>query len=271
LKKHDLWLIREVTKSDIKVENRFTGVTFKIPLSSVTPNIRRYAGLKCMDISNCSDYVIAKPFDDLKLLLQNSEIKEEERQNALSNVKKGEWEEIVERNSGRVAMIYRVNITAPMTHNVAFYSKQKFFFGGSFWRVDIKDESQAKLLTVWLNSTLNLFQFLVERKETEGGWLWFDDYVLKEFLMPNLKSLSDGDKNTITALFQKHGKAPLPSILSQLQSRNPARKEIDKVFLKILGMPESQTDDFVERLYETLTVEFVKLQEVMGVGRQLEE
>jgi hypothetical protein len=207
----------------------------------------------------------------LKLLLQNSEIKEEERQNALSNLKKGFWEEIVERNSGRVAMIYRVNITAPMTHNVAFYSKQKLFFGGSFWRVDIKDDSQAKLLTVWLNSTLNLFQLLVERKETEGGWLWFDDYVLKEFLMPNLKSLSDNDKNTIIALLQKHGKTPLPSILLQLQNKHPIRKEVDKVFLRILGMPESQIDDFVKRLYETLTVEFVKLKEVMGSGREPKE
>jgi hypothetical protein len=271
LKKHDFWVIKAKTTSDITVENRFSGVTFKIPLSSVTSNIRRYAGLKCMDISACSDYVITKPFDGLKLLLQNSEIREEERQNALSNVRKGVWEEIVERNSGKVAMIYRANITAPMTHNVAFYSEQKLFFGGSFWRVDVDDDVQAKLLTVWLNSTLNLFQFLVERKETEGGWLWFDDYVLKEFLMPDLKNLSDSDKNGIITLLQKHGKTPLPSILSQLQTKHPIRKEIDETFMKILGMPESQIESFLERLYGTLAFEFVKLQEVMGGGRESEE
>jgi hypothetical protein len=61
------------------------------------------------------------------------------------------------------------------------------------------------------------------------------------------------------------------ALLSQLQNKHPIRKEIDKTFMRILGMPESQIESFLERLYDTLAFEFVKLQEVMGSGHESEE
>ena len=84
-------------------------------------------------------------------------------------MRSGEWKEFADNHSSTLALIYRARITGDSIHTLAFYSAQKMFFGGSFWMIEIKDDVQAKLLTLWLNSAFNLFQLFIERKETEGS------------------------------------------------------------------------------------------------------
>jgi len=46
---------------------------------------------------------------------------------------------------------------------------------------------------------------------------------------------------------------------------------VDATFLRILGMPEFQIDNFIDRLYRILVTELEKLQAVMGSGQKPEE
>jgi len=271
LKKHDFWFVKEKTKRKLVVENRFSHVTFSIPIESVAPNIRRYAGLREFDISAETDYIVLKPFDELKQFLQASDIEVDERKEAAKLVKNGEWEKFVNSHSSKLALIYRARITGVSTHNLAFYSDEKMFFGGSFWMVEVDDEAQAKLLSLWLNSTLSLFQLFIERKETEGGWIWIDDYVMREFAMLDFSKLSKQEIATLLAVFGKFGKTPVLSLLEQLEAGNGVRREVDRVLLRLLQMPEEKIDGFLDRFYSILAEEFGKLKEFMAEGRPIEE
>lgn len=271
LKKHDFWFVKEKTKRKLVVENRFSHVTFGIPIKCIAPNIRRYAGLEHFDISNETDYVITKPFNGLQHFLKASDIEMDERKEAAKLVKNGEWEQFVENHSSNLALFYRTDITGVGTHNLAFYSDKEMFFGGSLWNVEIKDDIQNKLLCLWFNSTLNLFQVLIERKETRGGWIWLDGYVLREFTIPDFTKLSRQEGDELLETFDKYGKISMPNLLEQLQTKNNVRKEIDRIFLQLLGMPKEEIDDFLDVLYVVLTREIRTLKEVMAEGRPLEE
>jgi type I restriction-modification system DNA methylase subunit len=271
LKKHDFWYVKERTKRRLKVENRFSHLTFDIPLACLSPNIRRYAGLKSFNITDETDYVVVKPFDELNEFLKASDIETAERREALRKIKNGEWKTFVEDHSSKLALFYRADITGVGTHNLAFYSDSEMFSGGSLWTVELKDDTQNKLLCLWFNSTLNLFQVLTERKETRGGWIWLDDYVLREFSMPNLTKLSKEEESTLLQTFSLYGKTEMPSLLEQLETKSITRREIDREFLLLFGMPDAQVDTFLDRLYSILTQEIAVLKEVMTEGREPEE
>lgn len=264
LKKHDFWFVKEKTKSKLEAENRFSHVVLTVPIDSIAPNIRRYTGLRCFDISGETDYVVKKSFSDVNNLLKASEIKPEQREEAFNLLKTGKWKQFVEDHSSHVALIYRARITGAGIHNLAFYSDEKMFFGGSFWMIDIHDNVQAKMLTLYLNSTLYLFELLVERKETEGGWIWIDSYLMQEFPILDLSKLSEHETEMLLLLFDKFGKISVPSLLEQIEGRNSVRVEIDKAFLRLLDMPEQDIGSFLERLYSVLDREFYELKNVLS-------
>ena len=53
-----------------------------------------------------------------------------------------------------------------------------------------------------------------------------------------------------------------PSILEQLEQKNSIRKEIDKLFLKILGY-KGDYDKLLNTLYEDLSCEIISLKQIM--------
>ncbi len=266
LKKHDFWFVEQKNKNKVWVKNRFSHLTFEIPENCLAPNIRRYAGLLNFDISDATDYTLIKPFDKLDEFLNASDIKEEERKQALKNIRNGQWEQFVKEHSSNLALFYRMDITGTGTHNLSFFSDKKMFFGGSLWNIELKDITQNKLLCLWFNSTLNLFQVLIERKETRGGWIWLDNYVLTEFAMPDLTALPKNECEKLLNIFESLGETDMPSILTQLQEKNLNRMRIDKAFLHILGMPEKETAAFLNELYNVITQEISMLREVMAEG-----
>jgi type I restriction-modification system DNA methylase subunit len=271
LKKHDFWYVKQKTRQGLLVENRFSHLVFDIPRNCFAPNIRRYAGLEHFDITGKTDYVIIKPFGKFKEFLNASDIKIDERKQALKNVQNGRWEEFVREHSSKLALFYRVDITGPGTRNLAFYSEKKMFLGGSLWEIKVNDVIQNRLLCLWFNSTLFLFQVLTERKETRGGWIWLDNYVLGEFMMPNFSRLSKNEVEILLKAFDNYGGTSMPSLLKQLRENHPARNEIDRAFLQLLGMNVKEIDPFLSELYRVIAREINTLREVMAEGRPQQE
>jgi len=271
LKKHDFWFVKQKTGQELSVENRFSHLVFEVPKNCVAPNIRRYAGLEHFEISGETDYVVIKPFSKFEEFLNAGNITNEERKQALKNVQSGRWEEFARDHSSKLALFYRVDITGSGTHNLAFYSKKEMFFGGSLWEVKVNDDTQSRLLCLWFNSTLFLFQVLTERKETRGGWLWLDNYVLNEFMMPDFSRLPKKELEILLNVFDDHGKTSMPNLLRQLQEKHPAKNEIDRAFLELLGMNVKEIGPFLSELYDIVAREISTLREVMAEGRTQQE
>jgi hypothetical protein len=145
------------------------------------------------------------------------------------------------------------------------------FLGGSLWEIKVNDVIQNRLLCLWFNSTLFLFQVLTERKETRGGWIWLDNYVLGEFMMPNFSRLSKNEVEILLKAFDNYGGTSMPSLLKQLRENHPARNEIDRAFLQLLGMNVKEIDPFLSELYRVIAREINTLREVMAEGRPQQE
>jgi len=73
------------------------------------------------------------------------------------------------------------HIDAPGTYFFAYYTRIPRVFGSSFWNVTGINESEAKLLAIWLNSTINFVQLFIERVPT--GWFKVRGYTFDNLLL----------------------------------------------------------------------------------------
>ncbi|MDG6904203.1 MAG: SAM-dependent DNA methyltransferase [Nitrososphaerota archaeon] len=261
LKKHDVWFVKSKSHDQLTVENRFSHITFPIPRDSLAPSIRRYSGLSKFNITSRADFVIVKPFDNVQQFLEAGFITSKQKQKATRGLQSGNWKDFVSEHSSNIALIYRARITN--TSHLAFYSSTPIFMGGSFWMINIPNSRQAKLLCLWLNSSLNLFQWFVDRKETEGAWMWIDQYIMENFLLPDFLKISEKDAEKLSELFDDFGKQDFPTLLEQLRERNKMRMKIDSAFLALMGVEKDEIPQILIDLYSILSNELGKLGNVL--------
>ncbi len=258
LRKHDYWYITEKRANSIKIENRVSHITLDIPKKCIRPSIRRYTGLASFNISNQTDFVVSDKFEGIRDLLDKGFETAKKKKKALGLLAKGAWSSLIEDNSAYLALIYRARISN--ANHLAFFSSKPMFMGGSFWMLKMQNAKQSKILCLWLNSTLNLFQWFVNRKETEGAWMWVDDYVMGTFLMPDLSKLSNSETADLLKLFGDLGKKKFPSLLEQLKSNDPMRYSIDETFLNLLGVKKEEINQLLQRIYSVLAAELEQLE-----------
>jgi len=123
-------------------------------------------------------------------------------------------------------------------------------------------DDYAKILTLYLNSTINLIQVLIQRVETRGAFIELSEYILQDSLVLDPKSLSLEERIRLLNLFEKIRGIKWPSILDQFRNKHKARVEIDKEILKSLGY-EDNVDSLLSNLYDKLYNEIILLKEMM--------
>ena len=121
----------------------------------------------------------------------------------------------------------------------------------------------AKIFTLWLNSSLNLLQLLLLRRETRGAYLWFVAGDIKKFLVLDVEKLSEDEIGNLLQIFDKVRGVSFPCVLEQLRSRFWARVEIDRAILKVLGFNEQETNQIIDYLYPALAKEIEQLKTLM--------
>lgn len=255
IKKNDEWIIAEERGNYIIARNRFTEKEIKIPLNKVMRALRRVSLTDRIDITDSSDYVLIDSFKEEKDYFENS----------LSAVKPEKWEtwqKFVKNRMCHLAIVRRTDISARGTHALAFSSSNLIAPSGLAWAIKTEDES-AKILCLWFNSTLNVLQLLLERKETRGAFLQLDEYVLEELKAPDLTKLSDIKIEQLLNVFEKVKDVELPNILDQLNKKNQYRQIIDRAWLEILGY-EGDVDELLDGLYESLADEIELLKTLMA-------
>ncbi|MFQ6068843.1 MAG: N-6 DNA methylase, partial [Candidatus Bathyarchaeia archaeon] len=142
LKKIDMWLLKDVKKNEVIVEHKVLSKVFGIPLNVLRPAMRRFSGFNSFDISTEADYIIADIFPDAKDFLSLSFRKEVD----VSYLKK--WNEYVDRLLGNLLFANHVNVSAPNTSILAYYSSTPTLVPRSMWSIKVPDAS-AKIFTLW--------------------------------------------------------------------------------------------------------------------------
>jgi len=257
LKKIDMWLLKDMKNNEVTVEHKLLGKIFTIPLKVLRPAMRRFSGVGSFDVSTRADYIVADIFSDAKEFLSFSFGKDVDVSFLES------WKKYLDKLLGNLLFANHVNISAPKTSNLAYYSSVPTLVPRSMWSIKIPDIS-AKILTLWLNSTFNLLQILLQRRETEGAYIWFVASAIRKFRVPNLDKLPKEGISTLIKTFDKYRNEEFPSLLEQLRNRFAARVIIDKTLLKVLGFGEDEIDHILNYLYPALAKEIEQLKTLMA-------
>jgi hypothetical protein len=153
-------------------------------------------------------------------------------------------------------------LSAPGTCLIAFYS-DKPTVGIDLWSLRDVSKIDAKILSLWLNSTFNILQLLYMGVACEGPWMKLHGYMMDKLLVPDPKKLTKDERNQILEVFGKIKETEFPSIREQLETGFHVRKTIDLLWLKILGYKGS-SEELLEKLYASVLNELEIIGRLMG-------
>lgn len=244
-KKFDRYYAVKITKERILAKDRMLGEEVEIPVSSVGYGLRSSSCIKTIDVSNSEDFIILSEFRDANKVCPR-----------ITDKTLQGWKHKVEEKAANFLIARRFDLPASDLSALAFYSDNPIV-GVGMWSIKGLSNEEAKLQTLWFNSTPNLLQ--VYMLQTSHTWMKIDDYTLNEFNFLNTEKLSQTQRGELMNLFKEIGAAELPSILTQLEYKNSLRLRLDTAILKILGYDEAEATRTLNQLYPLLMEEIKKL------------
>ena len=258
MKQKDKWVLKESKDDCLIARDRYLGKEVKVPKGCFWYALRRPSGLESVDITEELDYVVVSRFNGdehffrRELLKKGGEISREVKS----------WRKYLKSRMTNLVISRRFNLSAPKTAAIAFCSDREFVPAKMFWSVKGLDTDAAKILALWFNSTFNIEQVLLKRAETEGAFMGLDEYVLEEFMVPDLDRLEKDELKSLLSVYDRVAKTRLPSILQQLKERSEVRRVIDEAFAKIFEM-----DIDLDKYYELVAKNIDALARIMKEGK----
>jgi tRNA1(Val) A37 N6-methylase TrmN6 len=219
LKSYDLWYAESETVNELFAKNRATLASVKIPKRMLALGLRRLSGISTLDVTNELDYVVIQNFDGIESFITEKQI--------LEHIPK--WRDYAKARLCHLAISGRYDISASGTNLVAFFSEKEFIPTQMFWAIKGLSLDDAKIITLWVNSTLGLIQLMKERKETRGPFIQLLAYALKKLQIINPLSLS----------------------------------EDEKAILKIFGYEENQIEQIIGSFYYEIKEEIERLKQIL--------
>lgn len=257
LKKTDVWVLKSATKKSIVAEHKvMEGRTITIPCRAIRPAVRRFSGLNVIDISDELDYLVAEDFSGVSDFISLGLGKK------ISASFFRRWKKYVDSLLGNLFLACHVDVSASGTSALAYYTSSPTLVQRNMWSIEVPNQT-ARILSLWLNSTIGLLQILLSRKETRGAYIRLDAGDIKKYIIPAMENLSKKEFDSLLQLFNEVRDVRLPSILEQLKGKHPTRIKIDKAILQILGFNEKETDQILNHLYLALADEIERLKTLM--------
>jgi type I restriction-modification system DNA methylase subunit len=280
----DLFVLDEEQDSHVVARHRHTGEEFTIPRDHVVPNLRRYSGRQATDLSGIPEYVILD--DEWEGGDRYISLTDEDRIHP-------KWSERVQKRRGHIALVRRVDLTAPGTHHLAYYSDEDRLYPDMMWVLPDANQKEAKLLTAWFDSTFGWLQSIFDRIETRGGWIEWHGYIVDKYRVPTLSSLEDDDglRELILERFDSVKDIEAPSLVRQLALNADRdhlsdealkeidtafeglsdvvgdgfepRRELDRAILSTTDMDEADQRAFLDKFYSDVLIEIVTLKLMM--------
>jgi len=258
-RKTDHWFLEKVKANSIIIRHRKIIHTLEVPLNCLTKALRRFSYVNTIDVTDNSDYLIQKWFDEIGEMahyaLSSKEL------NALNPEIIDSWKNKFERKKAHLLLARRLYLSSPGTCLIAFYSEDPTV-GIDLWSLKGIDKEDSKILALWLNSSINILQLLYMGVACEGPWMKLHDYMLDRLLVPNPEKLTKKEKEELLEIFRNLGKEPFLSITEQLKNGDKNRKTIDKTWLKMLGY-KGDHEQFLKELYSSISEEIKIIDELM--------
>jgi hypothetical protein len=235
---------------------RFANQQLKIPRSAVRFGLKTHAYIPKMDITECCDWFICqrfKGFETVELVLVGTDVDFD----ALNRQ--------AEAKAAHLVVGYRLDLAAPGTKLLAFYSREKVVAQQAFSSLHADPET-AKALCLWLNGVAFIAQILANRAETRGSFCNLTDEMLRQTFAPTSDFLAAHRKEFSDA-FERFKAVEWRSLLEQFECCDREREELDSFLLKLMGFSDKEVAQLLPKVYQALSRELRTLKEAMQTYR----
>ncbi len=255
LKKVDRLILVKESSNSVTVRDRVSGSEFKVPRSVIAPNVRRLSYYTRFNISNRTDFLIARYYAGLFEIMKTV-YGASKAERYIGRVRE-RWAGRVVEGSTQLCLARRIDPAAPGTSHIALYTKTPSFGGHGGWGLRRISDEDAKILCLWFNSSLFLIQLVEQRTQTRGTWWRLDKHRFAKTRIPDLTNLTRLHRVALLREFDELGALDFPSLLEQLKSSFEGRRRVDRAWLSVLGVSENDQERILKSLhsylYETLS------------------
>jgi len=257
-RKSDIWILKEIRGNSLIAYHKKLQRRIEIPLSHLGRALRRFSYNKSIDVTQNADYLILKWFDEIKDMARYV-VPVRKLEDFNPDVVKS-WETKFENRKAHLLLARRLYLSSPGTCLIAFYSDEPIV-GIDLWSLSNLDRDEAKIIALWLNSSINILQLLYMGVACEGPWMKLHNYMLKRLLVPDPRKLTEKEKKHLMKVFDEIRDFSFPSVTEQLKRDIKARKTIDKTWLKILNY-KGDPEELLKKLYASITQELKIIDEL---------
>lgn len=283
LHKDDVWVVDGESDTSITAKHRFLEETVDIPREKTEPAFHRIPYTSQLDLSGLQEYaVIRDDFDAVDRFFQLGEI---------DGYPKTHWTELAEKRLSHLGFMRRLDLTASGLRHTAFYSNEPRLYHGMMFCLPGIEQKDAKRLSLWMDSSLNLLQMLISRVPDRGGWTKYHRNTVEKFSIPDPEQFSSEDETLLDDTFERISSEEFPSIAEQLIRNTPEvglteedrdeletafperseylgdgfdpRREMDRTILRVIDVPDDRHEKILGLLYPALLKEIVALKLMM--------
>jgi hypothetical protein len=161
-------------------------------------------------------------------------------------------------------LVRKFDLSAPGTVLLAYYS-DKPAVPAEFWGVRSQSlrKEEAKIVTLWYNSTPNMIQMFLGRTETRGTYMKLDVSMIKDSRILSPDALGKAQKRKLVSTFNNLSKLKFPTVMTQLRDSFDGRVMMDEAVLKALGYNDTEVNRYTRKMYPLLYDELSRLQALM--------
>jgi hypothetical protein len=251
---HSELILKKEKEDYLLVESKSLGKTIKVNKGKTIAALRSLTGIKQMEISNYTDYIILSKYNEANLI---------EKIFMKTRINWNKIKSYAERlKTCNIVVPDKINLSSPNTFLVSVFSEKPILPSNMFYLLYTENLNNSKILCLFLNSVVTISQFVLNRPETLGTYFRMRIEDWKQVFMLEVNSLNNEEKETLLSLFEKLKNVEFPSVLEQFEKRFWARVELDRVILKILGFSDKEIEDWLPKVYDAVVEELKAMGEV---------
>lgn len=242
---HTDWEITNEEPMSYTAKNMNRGNEVKVPKNVLEPALRSFSGMRTLEVDEAPDHVVMETFPgDSDFWWSDSPDLDRRRRH-------------VDSREGQLVLggYGNLDLTAPGTSFVALTYEDGIAPTWSLWSVSVDSWEDAKLLSLWWNSTYSVAKLITERNEVRGGVVKWRKSDLKALPVPDLDDLSDDEKETLLEVYDEVADREFPALVHQFEENFDARRKIDETWNDVLDWDydEESLDSLYNQIASFLT------------------
>lgn len=231
------------------------GLIYKIHRSKLCPAIRTLSHQKTLHLLSIPDWLIIDRFDGDNNFWKVKQVTK--ILNKRKNHMKSRLGNIVLAGYGNY------DFSASGSNILATCSDVPVTPTWTCWRLSLEDQNDAKILTLFLNSTFALAKMLDDSIEVRGSVRKWRKKTLLFLPVLDPKKITQREKELLLKLYDESSKKELPSLFSQLKDGNEIRNKIDKIIAKIVISSGAENNKKIRELQKKIAERILLWKQMM--------